>query len=446
VFGCHRLTAPPFKILGQCSYFIGEVDLGQELFCKWIPPVFPHGTFIYDGDGKRVKSIIDTTAGTETTYFVGAHYQVVNDGTTQKIIKYYFAGSQRIAMRTNGTLNFLLGDHLGSTSLVTDANGENPIETRYTAWGEVRYSSGTMPTKYSFTGQFSYANDFGLLFFNARWVDPQLGRFVQADTIVPGGVQGLDRYAYANNSPIKYTDPTGHDPSNQCGGNSSCMGWYSEQINTLKETIKTDYGWDIQGDDWTLDELNTIYNTGQDIETYVDGLTGSKGQAWMNAYLGGTTIQHWSGPGNQTLPGWVPTVGNNTIYLQKGGYDTHWFAHELGHIWDINSGRGICACGAIGGVGDDLNKYIGGNIAKTRSSRYDNYWGKPADSHIPSGIVGGLQIIQFDPSVANGYGNGSTADYLAESFSWNVMDRQNVPIVASVWVDQAIIAQAASLP
>jgi len=34
---------------------------------------------------------------------------------------------------------------------------------------------------------------------------------VQAETIVPGGVQGLDRYAYVNNNPVKYTDPSGHD-------------------------------------------------------------------------------------------------------------------------------------------------------------------------------------------------------------------------------------------
>ena len=37
---------------------------------------------------------------------------------------------------------------------------------------------------------------FGLMYFNARWMDPALGRFVQADSIVPGGVQGYDRFAY----------------------------------------------------------------------------------------------------------------------------------------------------------------------------------------------------------------------------------------------------------
>jgi RHS repeat-associated protein len=169
------------------------------------PPSTPfnNATFVYDGDGKRVKSIFN---GTTTTYFVGAHYEV----TGSTITKYYYAGSQRIAMRTNGTLNYLLGDHLGSTSLTTNASGQVVSELRYTAWGEVRHASGNTPTKYSFTGQFSYVSDFGLMFYNARWLDVTLGRFTQADIITPNGIQGLDRYAYANNSPIRYTDPSGH--------------------------------------------------------------------------------------------------------------------------------------------------------------------------------------------------------------------------------------------
>jgi RHS repeat-associated protein len=83
---------------------------------------------------------------------------------------------------------------------------------RYTAWGEVRYNSGVTPTDYTYTGQYSYTADFGLMFYNARWYDPALGRFTQADTIVPlqQGVQAWDRYAYVNNNPILYTDPSGH--------------------------------------------------------------------------------------------------------------------------------------------------------------------------------------------------------------------------------------------
>jgi len=48
--------------------------------------------------------------------------------------------------------------------------------------------------------------------YRARWYDPKLGRFIQADTLVPGAghPQALNRYAYVTNNPVKYTDPTGH--------------------------------------------------------------------------------------------------------------------------------------------------------------------------------------------------------------------------------------------
>ncbi|MFZ5821554.1 MAG: RHS repeat-associated core domain-containing protein, partial [Chloroflexota bacterium] len=109
--------------------------------------------------------------------------------------------------------------------LAVNASTGAVIETRYKAWGEVRYTTPevTLPTRNTFTGQYSYVSDdatdlgssgFGLMFYNARWYDPSLGRMAQADTIVPGGVQGLDRYAYVNNSPVYYIDPTGHFTQN----------------------------------------------------------------------------------------------------------------------------------------------------------------------------------------------------------------------------------------
>ena len=54
---------------------------------------------------------------------------------------------------------------------------------------------------------------FGLMFYSARWYDPTLGRFAQADSMIPEqtqGTQAWDRYAGMNNNPTKYNDPTGH--------------------------------------------------------------------------------------------------------------------------------------------------------------------------------------------------------------------------------------------
>lgn len=94
-------------------------------------------------------------------------------------------------------------------------------ELRYKPWGEERFTDGTTPTDYTYTGQYSNMSDIKLMFYNARWYDPALGRFAQADTVVPDGVQGYDRYAYVNNNPIGYNDPTGH--SVDCGlGDPDC--------------------------------------------------------------------------------------------------------------------------------------------------------------------------------------------------------------------------------
>jgi hypothetical protein len=46
----------------------------------------------------------------------------------------------------------------------------------------------------------------------ARYMDPQIGRFVTPDAYVQDSTdpQFLNRYAYARNNPIKFTDPTGN--------------------------------------------------------------------------------------------------------------------------------------------------------------------------------------------------------------------------------------------
>ncbi len=106
---------------------------------------------------------------------------------------------------------WLLGDHLGSTSMTVNSDGTLLSEVRYSAFGEVRYQSGTTTTDYLFTGQRQEA-EIGLYYYVARWYDPAIGRFVQADSVVPdpGSALGYDRYGYVNNSPIIHNDPTGH--------------------------------------------------------------------------------------------------------------------------------------------------------------------------------------------------------------------------------------------
>ena len=95
---------------------------------------------------------------------------------------------------------------------MTNASGGVHSQMRYYAHGEVRWSSGTLPTDRRDTGQ-REETGLGLYDYVARRYDPLLGRFIQADTIVPSLNPGdLNRYAYTRNNPLAYTDPDGHLP------------------------------------------------------------------------------------------------------------------------------------------------------------------------------------------------------------------------------------------
>jgi RHS repeat-associated protein len=125
---------------------------------------------------------------------------------------------------------------LSSTSLMTDASG-NQIDTtvKYLPFGETR--AGNVPTDKLFTGQ--CLDSTGLYYYNARYYDPLIGRFISADTFVqfidginyvsyqltvnnlpitqvriifaiPLNPQSLNRYSYVLNNPLIYIDPTGH--------------------------------------------------------------------------------------------------------------------------------------------------------------------------------------------------------------------------------------------
>ncbi|MFC1953475.1 RHS repeat-associated core domain-containing protein, partial [Chloroflexota bacterium] len=73
----------------------------------------------------------------------------------------------------------------------------------------------SFPTDKLFTGQ--RLDGTGLYYYNARYYDPEIGRFISPDTIIPNPAnpQSFNRYSYVLNNPLRYTDPTGHWPSRE---------------------------------------------------------------------------------------------------------------------------------------------------------------------------------------------------------------------------------------
>jgi RHS repeat-associated protein len=152
-------------------------------------------------------------------------------------------------------------------SVATTASQSVASQQEFDPWGKVR-SGGVSQTPRNYTGQLLDAT--GLLYYNARYYDPAIGRFVSADVVVPGNrvgsmegvaykpltvgfqehafliklneesttgfrfllddaqreqlgstwgpvnAQALNRYTYVFNNPLKYIDPSGHAVPANC--------------------------------------------------------------------------------------------------------------------------------------------------------------------------------------------------------------------------------------
>ena len=162
---------------------------------------------------------------------------------------------------------YLIGDHLGSTSLVLDTSGQEVAKQSYLPYGEAWGVSATeLPTTFTYTGQ-REAAEIGLMYYVARWYDTYLNHFTQPDTIIADPYNPMDwnRYAYVNYNPINYVDPSGHMVDEE--------GSY----NPWEKTVRTDEGvYDLEDDVWIEQyiklsndfELNVIKRDEIEFTTY----------------------------------------------------------------------------------------------------------------------------------------------------------------------------------
>jgi RHS repeat-associated protein len=91
---------------------------------------------------------------------------------------------------------------------VLDADGSMVAESRHLPYGAERWTSGTLPTDYRFTGQ-RHDPESGNYYYRARVYSPALGRFLSVDSLgFKAGDYNL--YCYVSNNPLKHVDPSGH--------------------------------------------------------------------------------------------------------------------------------------------------------------------------------------------------------------------------------------------
>ena len=157
----------------------------------------------YDTNGQRVTKTIGST---RTTYIDNLY-----ECTSRNCTKYIYAGDMRIASISSIGTRYYHNNHQGSTTIVSDYYRYAKKTLLYKAYGDTGFETGSDKVKNKFTGQ-ERDNSTGLYYYGARYYDAKLGRFITADSIVPdmNNPQALNRYSYAYNNPVKYTDPSGH--------------------------------------------------------------------------------------------------------------------------------------------------------------------------------------------------------------------------------------------
>jgi RHS repeat-associated protein len=112
-------------------------------------------------------------------------------------------------------VTYFHNDVSGSPAMASDVSGQMLWKESYRPYGS-KQTNSTESNKdaIGFTGRPDVRRGHGLSYMDARYYDPVLGRFMGVDPAAanPMNVHSLNRYAYANNNPLRYVDPDGNSP------------------------------------------------------------------------------------------------------------------------------------------------------------------------------------------------------------------------------------------
>ena len=166
--------------------------------------------------------------GGSTTVYLPGGQELTATGSAVRATRYYSFNGQVVAVRTGpGTtgVSTLVADHHGTAGLSIN-NTTRAVTRRYTdPYGAPR---GTAPA--AWVGDHGFldkpVDDTGLVAIGARYYDPALGRFISVDPVMDlADPQQWHGYAYANNNPVTWSDPTGLAP--QHDGGRPATTWYT---------------------------------------------------------------------------------------------------------------------------------------------------------------------------------------------------------------------------
>lgn len=225
-------------------------------------------TYQYDNSGNRVSK---TKAG-QTVYYVNSGLDVLGEydsqGNTLKE-RIYGLGGAIAELDETGNILYLNDDNQGTLVASIDETGNISKEYEYGPFGEINEgnflnpTTKTTETNYQYTGQ-EFDAESGLQYYNARYYDSEIGRFIQRDSYLGEVGDNLtrNRYAYVKNNPYKYVDPSGRYGLKYVSEQAGNIGsWWMGNLEYTGGLIKGTYaGW--TGNEELLKEANESISAG----------------------------------------------------------------------------------------------------------------------------------------------------------------------------------------
>jgi len=231
----------------------------------------------YDVLNRRTSRI----EGGTTNHFVYDGNQVVADldGNGDLLRTYVWGmGIDNLLCFTDHTTSntyYAIKDHQNSVVALADDTGSVVESYEYVAWGSTRVfdASNTELTASAYGNRYCFQgreNDWstGLIYFRARWYNPETGRWLSKDPIgISGGLNpgGLNQYVFCGNNPINAVDPSGLADVSLV---PSTDGRYNESVNYIESggsgfvTVNTHGGSNGDGNSIMMDNGNGGWTTG----------------------------------------------------------------------------------------------------------------------------------------------------------------------------------------
>ena len=167
-------------------------------------------SYTYDMAGVRSSKTVGSTKYDFTT-LSGLVIRQTGGGKTIDFV--YDENNQPLAMKYNNTLYYYVLNAQGDVVRIVNSSRSVVASYTYDPWGKIISSSGTLadinPLRYR---GYYYDAETGFYYLQSRYYDPEIGRFINADSYASTDATGLlstNMFAYCENNPVMRVDPTG---------------------------------------------------------------------------------------------------------------------------------------------------------------------------------------------------------------------------------------------